>query len=318
MLFEKKIADTFRSQFLTRCDETGTVFYFSHEDFPGLQAEAYSFSSSVGHSLQGWFYHYADPIPGRILVFDHGFGGGHRAYMVEIEKLCRAGYLVFAYDHTGCMASQGENCRGLTQSLCDLNDCLNALKADPRWAQCDISVMGHSWGGFACGNIAAFHPEISRIVVLSGFVSAPRLLEQFFPGILKGYTKRILAMEQESNPRFWDRSSLDALGSTQAKVLLIYSDNDKLVTRKGSYDVLLPALEDRENVRLMLVENRGHNPNYTREASAYLGEYLAAVNKQKKQLKTDDQKAAFVASWDWKRMTAQDDTVWEAILETLA
>ena len=318
MLFEKKITDTFRSQFLTRCDETGTVFYFSHKDFPGLQAEAYAFPSSLGHSLQGWFYHYDSPIPGRLVVFDHGFGGGHRAYMVEIEKLCRAGYLVFAYDHTGCMASQGENCRGLTQSLCDLNDCLNALKNDPRYSGLDLSVMGHSWGGFACGNIAAFHPEISRIVVLSGFISAPRLLEQFFPGFLKGYTKRILELEQQSNPNFWDRSSLDALAATQAKVLLVYSGNDKLVTRKGSYDVLLPALSHRENVRLMLVENRGHNPNYTREAAAYLGQYLAAVNKQKKKLTTPEQKAAFVASWDWKRMTAQDENVWEAIWETLA
>lgn len=35
------------------------------------------------------------------------------------------------------------------QSLCDLNDCITVLKHDSRFATMDISVVGHSWGGFA-------------------------------------------------------------------------------------------------------------------------------------------------------------------------
>ncbi|MGN1347223.1 MAG: hypothetical protein ACI4V1_10600, partial [Eubacteriales bacterium] len=105
MLFDKQIEKKYREQLFNRYDENGAVFYFSAADFPGLTAEPYSFSGGAGHTLKGAFYHYGSPIADRILVFDHGMGGGHRAYMKEIEQLARHGYLVFAYDHTGCMES---------------------------------------------------------------------------------------------------------------------------------------------------------------------------------------------------------------------
>ena len=124
MIFEKKVVGIYESQFLNRCDDHGLAHYFSHTDFPGLRQQPFDFKSSLGHQMKGWFYCYDEIIPGRVVVFDHGFGGGHRSYMKEIEKLCRHGYLVYTYDHTGCMESGGENPRGLAQSLRDLNDAL--------------------------------------------------------------------------------------------------------------------------------------------------------------------------------------------------
>ena len=136
----------------TRCDDNGTAYYFSADDFAGLQKEPYPFRSSRGDLLQGYLYCYDHPIEGRLVVFDHGFGGGHRSYMKEIEMLCKHGFLVFAYDHTGCMESEGVNPNGMAQSLRDLNDCITALKQVARFANLDISVMGHSWGGFSSLN----------------------------------------------------------------------------------------------------------------------------------------------------------------------
>lgn len=83
--------------------------------------------------------------------------------MKEIERLCRAGYAVLSYDHTGCMESGGTSPKGLAQSLCDLNDCIKAIKADTRFLGIDISVVGHSWGAFSTLNITSLHPEISHI-----------------------------------------------------------------------------------------------------------------------------------------------------------
>lgn len=315
MLFEKQIVNTFRSNFLRRCDDVGTAHYFGAADFPGLNQESFRFASSCGHDLQGYFYHYANPIPGRILVFDHGFGGGHRAYMKEIEMLCRHGYLVFSYDHTGCMESGGENIRGFSQSLRDLDDCLTALKTLDRCKALDISVMGHSWGGFSTANICALHPEVSHIVVLSGFVSVELLVNQFFGGILKGYRKAILALDP--NPDYLRHNAVDSLSGTDAKVLLVYSDNDKMVNKSVHFDALKAGLSHKDNVRFLLLENKGHNPNYTEDAVKYLGEYTPALTKEQKKLKTDAQKQTFVTSWDWVRMTAQDETVWAEIFKTL-
>ena len=317
MIFEKQVVNAFKGMMYTRCDDTETVFYFSANDFPGLVAEAYPFTSSEGHTLQGYIYHYDSPKPNRLVVFDHGFGGGHRAYMKEIEKLCSHGYTVFAYDHSGCMESGGKTPGGLSHSLCDLNDCISTIKADARFAGYDISVMGHSWGAFSTMNITALHPEISHIVAMSGFVSAEEMIKTFFAGLLKGYRGAVLELEREANPRFVDFNAMKTLSESKTKALLIYSEDDQLCKRVH-YDILKAGLEGRENVRFILCQNKGHNPNYTEDAVKLLGEFGKARAKIAKNKKaTAEDKRRFVESFDWDAMTVQDDAVWAEIFEHL-
>ena len=317
MLFEKQILNMYKGMMHARCDDTETVFYFSAKDFKGLQKEPYAFTASAGHRLQGYIYRYENSIADRMIVFDHGFGGGHRAYMKEIELLCHHGYTVFAYDHTGCMESGGVSAGGMAQSLCDLNDCITAIKADARFAGLSLSVMGHSWGGFSTLNIAALHPEITHIVVLSGFVSVEELVNSFFSGLLKGYRKTVMALEREANPEFVKYHAVESLKKVDTKALLIYSDNDQMVRRRH-YDVLQAGLADRENVRLVLVTGKGHNPNYTADALKLLDDFGKKRAKfAKRKNLTAAEKAAFVASFDWNGMTAQDEAVWSEIFAHL-
>ena len=315
MLFGKQVEKIYRSNIYARQDNAHGIFYFSPEDFPGLQVHPYGFKAKAGHDLNGFFYHYDDPIPGRLVVFDHGLGNGHLAYLREIEMLARAGFLVYTYYHTGCMTSGGPDTQGFAQSLNDLDQCIKAMKAEPALSGRTISVMGHSWGGFSTGNIAALHPDVSHIVVLSGFISVEAIVSQFFGGIMGGYRKPIMAMDP--NPEYNRHCSVDSLGNSEAKILLVYSDNDKLVGKAAHFDVLKSALSHKDNVRFLLVHNKGHNPNYTEDAVKYLGEYSSAVSKQQKKLKTEAEKKAFRDSWDWDRMTAQDEAVWTEIFETL-
>lgn len=319
MIFEKQIEKVYRATLYGRCDDNGTAFYYSHKDFNGLNAQPYSFVSSAGNKLQGYFYSYEKPVPDRLIVFDHGYGGGHRSYMKEIEMLCRHGYKVFAYDHTGCMESEGEGTNGFGQSLHDLDDCITALKADDSVDTADISVMGHSWGGFSTMNIAALHPDITHVIVLSGFVSVKAMVEQNFSGLLKGYRKHIYGIEQQTNPKYVGFNGAQTLAKTKAKVLLIYSADDTLVKKEIHFDALKNSLEHKENIKLLLVENKGHNPNYTENAVKLLGEYGRAKGKaiKKKLLNTEEDKKAFVASFDWDKITEQDEKIWEEIFDTL-
>ncbi len=317
MIFEKQVVNGYKGMMHTRCDDTETVLYFSAEDFAGLQSETYAFKSSMGHTLQGYLYFYDNFIEDRLIVFDHGFGGGHRAYMKEIEKLCAHGYRVFAYDHTGCMESGGESPNGLAQSLCDLNDCITTLKADKRFTGVDISVVGHSWGAFSTLNIASLHPEISHIVALCGFVSVEEMINTFFAGPLKGYRKAVLALEQKSNPKFFTFNAVESLKNSNVRALLIYSENDHLC-RRVHYDILKEGLDKKENVRFLFVQNKGHNPNYTTDAVKLLGEFGKARAKfAKKKNTTKEEKACFVASFDWNKMTEQDEVVWGKIFAHL-
>lgn len=317
MIFEKQVVNMYKGMMHTRCDDTETVFYFSPEDFPGLQAESHSFKASAGHTLQGYFYQYENPVSGRLIVFDHGFGGGHRAYMTEIEKLCAHGYRVFAYDHTGCMASGGTTPNGLSQSLCDLNDCISMLKAEGYFENTDVSVMGHSWGAFSTLNITALHPEISHIVAMCGFVCVEDMIGTFFKGILKGYRKAVMALEKSANPKFVEYNAVKTLSESKTKALLIYSEND-MMCRRNHYDTLKAGLDGKENVKFLFVTNKGHNPNYTEEAVKYLDEFGAARAKlARNKNASKEEKAKFVASYDWKKMTEQDEAVWSVIFEHL-
>lgn len=317
MIFEEQAIKMYKGMMYTRCDDTESVFYFSADDFSHLKAEAYSFKASAGHTLKGYIYHYDDPIPNRLVVFDHGLGGGHRAYMKEIEKLCRHGYTVLAYDHTGCMESGGKDPNGLAQSLCDLNDCITAVKAQERFAGCDISVMGHSWGAFATLNITALHPEISHIVAMCGFVSVEEMINTFFSGMMKGYRKAVLALETEANPYFVHFNAIESLSKSNVSALLIYSEDDQICKREH-YDMLKAGLEGRSNIKFLLENGKGHNPNYTEDAVKYLGEFGKARTELLKNKNASSQdKATLIASFDWERMTAQDDRIWDKIFEHL-
>ncbi len=314
MIFSKQIQDFFARTLLVRHDNAQELFYFGASDFPGLCSHAFDFPSAAGHMLKGFFYHYDDPIPGRLMVFDHGMGNGHRAYMVEIERLARAGYLVYSYDHTGCMTSGGENIRGFTQSLGDLDDCLRALKAVPELKDRGISVMGHSWGGYSTMNIAARHGQITHVVSMSGFVNVERILRQHLPGPLGLYLKELMAIEQKNCPDYAQIDSVDSLKNTKARALLIASDNDPTVSPRRHFRFLRDSLSGRENIRFLEVHGRGHNPNYTDDAVAYMDRFW----KEFKKCKTPEARKAKLQSCDWKRMTAQDEQLWQKILAHFA
>ncbi len=315
MLFHRQIEAIYRKITFARYDDNGLCRYFTHNDFPGLTAQPYAFPSSHGHTLRGNFYSYSGYDSTRLILFEHGIGGGHLSYMKEIDILCRAGYRVFSYDHSGCMSSGGADTGGLSRSLCDLDDCIKALKTDGLCPD-DLSVVGHSWGGYSALNIAAFHPDIRRVVVLSGFVSVAQMIRQNFGGILRGYQKHILQMEQASNPGYAEIDGVTTLAYADTRALLIYSDDDPVIPKALHYDVLHAALQGKDTVTFRLESGKRHNPNYTKDAVALLGSFSAASKKTKKRM-TSDEKAAFCSAFDWDAMTAQDEDVWQQILAFL-
>ncbi len=318
MLFEKKVVDLVLGQLLTRQDNPHGIFYFSPEDFPGLQAHPYVFDSHKGHELKGFFYCYENPVPGKLVVFDHGMGNGHRAYMREIETLCKAGFLVYSYDHTGCMASGGKHIGGFAQSLADLDDCIKNLKREKTLADREIYVVGHSWGGFSTMNIGAIHPEVKKIVSMSGFVSVERVVKQML-GPLKPYAPAVVKAEQRENPRHSRYNALESLEKTKAQVLLIYSEDDKTVLKTEHYDPLYIKFCDADHVKFLLLNGKNHNPTYETESVIYKDDFFAKFQKalKKGKLAAPEARGEFFGGFDWWFMTAQDMAVWEQIVSHL-
>lgn len=315
MLF-KTVDNIYHDSVYKRADDTGCVFYFSSADFPSLHCESYPFFSSLGHTLSGYFYYYDGYRENRIVMFEHGMGSGHRGYMKEIETLARHGYLVFSYDHTGCMESGGETTGGFSQSLCDLNDALCALKADEKYKDFDFSVIGHSWGGFSTLNISAFH-DVKHQIALAGYISVEQILKQFFSGPLSPFFKRIYQRETQQHGVFAKSDAITALKKTSAKVLIIHSDDDKTLKCQKHFDIMKAELENRGNIAFLKVHGKNHNPNYTEDAVKYMNAFFADYKKIMNKPMSDEEKKAFRESYDWNAMTKQDGKIWEEIFRVL-
>ena len=313
----EQIINSYKGVLFRRHDADGSIFYFDYDDFDGLVKQEYCFVTQKGNKLHGGFYCYDNPVPGKLIVFDHGLANGHRSYMREIEMLCRHGYFVYAFDHTGCGNSEGDHVGGLLQSLADIDDCLNMLKNLPQVSDREIYLVGHSRGGFSSLNVIAFHPEVKKVVAMSAFVSLKTMQKQIASGILAPFRKMLFELEQKNNPDYADCSALNALEKTTTPVLLIHSLDDKTVSAKMNILSLRKQLFDRENLEFILLNGRGHSPHYTTEAAAYKDEFFKHHSRLNKKglLENDEQKSLLVDFYDWYAMTEQDEEIWEKIFK---
>lgn len=319
MIFEKQILKIYNSTLLKRHDPDGSIFYFGKEDFPGLMAEDFSFLGEKGQRLSGHFYYRDARRTDRLVIFEHGMGCGHVAYMQEINLLTTKGYTVFTYDHTGTRCSEGEHIGGFAQSLSDLDHCIKAIRTLPEYENTPLSVVGHSWGGFSTMNITAIYPEITHAVALSGFISPKAIQEQSLAGILRFYRKAVWREELDAFPHYALFDARESLKTCKTKVLIIHSRDDAIVSFDKHFSALEAAVSDNENVTFLALDGKGHNPNYTAEAVSYKDSFFTELKVRTKEgvLNTDAEKQEFVGSFDWARMTEQDMDVWEKIFAFL-
>ena len=315
MIFEKQIIDTYKKNLLVRFDDTGVVHYFSAEDFEGLFSDPFSFIGNRGQSLRGNIYYYGERSTERLVIFEHGMGAGHRAYIKEIEALAKRGFTVLSYDHTGCMESEGESIGGFAQSLADLDCCVKAVKSDPSLSKLSLSVVGHSWGAFSTLNISAIHTDITHIVAMSGFTSVRAMLKQFFKGPLRLYVPALYRLECRNVPKYAEYDAIESLKKSKAEALIIHSADDKTVSCKHHFDKMERALKNRPKTIFAKTENKGHNPNFTEGAVRIKDAFFAELTeKTKAGYFTDDaKKVEFKARYDFDKMSEQDEMFWDGV-----
>lgn len=315
MIFDKLLVSIYKKSLIHRMDNDGSVFLFDYTDFEGLRKDSFSFVSDTGARLDGGFYYYDSPKTDKLVIFDHGMGFGHRPYMREIETLCKAGYVVFSYDHEGTANSEGKNIRGLSGSVRDLNSALNAIKNTKYYEGRELIVIGHSWGGFSTKTITAFHPEVKKIIPISGLSSLEAAMEHMIPGPFKSARKAIVAFEESMNPGYANLNAADVIKSSGTKALICHSIDDPVVLVKDHHDSLKEALATTPGIRFITVNGRGHNPNFTADAvklkDAFFAEKSALEKKRK--LKTPESKEALLAKYDFRKMTEQDMTFWNQV-----
>ena len=293
--------------FAFRGDGFPQLTYFTGEDF-GAKTSSFSFLSGKNR-LYGERYFYGPGPYKAVIVFFHGIGAGHRSYSQEISALAKEGYLVYAYDNTGSMMSEGKSLINLAQSALDQKAFFAFLDGEKQAQGLPRYCCGHSWGGYAA--LLSLLPEyrVAKTVSMAGFLTVPSILEynapilKKFKGATKAYLKRKFGV-------LGTMDLVEVINQTKAKVLYIQGDADKTCPNAICFD-RLKAEAKNPNLRLMLVPNRGHQPYWTVESGKYFEEVFS-----KRKMASRNRDLGFEI--DYARLNEDDPKVMKAIIDFFA
>lgn len=297
-----------------RCMGDKRLKYFTHEDFEGLKAAPVEFKSNKGQILKGNLYLKSGiRRPCALVIFSHGFGGGHLSYMTEINTFARNGFAVLAYDNTGTFASQGDSLVGFFQGVRDLNAAVNYARSNEKLKNLPIILAGHSWGGYSVCQALAECKGISGAVAFSAPETGYQVIcEQISAkaGFLLPLFKIIFFLKEGKASL---RKCSDALSKTNVPTLLLHGDCDPVV-KPAESPVTSPAVQANSSITTIMYENRRHNVYQTAESEEYLGEVMAGIQALKKIKKPSREEIEFCYDIDYELITREDPIVMQTVI----
>jgi len=252
--------------------------------YPKLKREKEEILTKENIKLVGYWYNRKDNES--IIVFSQGIGTRVIGYINEINYFATNGYTVFAFDNTGCGESEGENIRGLPQSVVDLDCVLSHIENSDEYKDEKIFLYGHSWGGFAVCAVNNFNHKISGIVERSGFNDTASMIKRVVTerqnkiaaGIIEPFVK---IYEFIKFGKYTNATAVNGINSVDCPVMIMHSYDDTVVP----YDVGIANFKDKITnpfVTFKLYENRNHivtakDGNYDYEVLREIKEFFDAV-----------------------------------------
>ncbi len=252
-----------------RYDGNPRLDYLYPEDL-GILHDDFSFRSGR-YLLRGSRYWAIGKPTKALVVFFHGIGAGRNAYMKEIASLAKEGYLVYAYDNTGCMDSEGNNIKGLGQTAKDQEAFFAWLGQDERAKGLKRYAVGHSWGGYSALLAAKKDFGVEKIVSLAGFSQPSRQYASYLrPRWLRIFRWEIRFFLVLQLGRYGDIDAVKRIKASEAKVLYIQGNEDSMVPMEAGMNDLRKRLGKRPNTEFVIVNRQGHNPYLSVKAEKYL------------------------------------------------
>lgn len=329
LLFSAFIALMFRianimikSNFDQRYDDKHTLKYFTVDDFENLKNEPLEFVSNEGQTLRGFLYSstLVDEFKG-LMIIAHGLGAGHLQYTTEINYFAQEGYLVFAFDDTGCNLSDGEKIKGVTQGLIDLDYALKYIDQNEKLKEMDKFIFGHSMGGYAACNITSLNKtKIKGIVALAPFKDEPSMLYEQFRAMTnlkyKLVYKLLVKKFRERFGSITDINTIDSLKKSDVPILIVAGDQDPIIDFYSNFLIFQDELKDRPNCHFLSVEERFHRPNLSKEAAKYdddTNHELQSIHAEYKGETPQERIDQFYQSLDYNLLVQMDMNVMKQI-----
>lgn len=264
-------------------------------DFKNLLSEEFSFISN-GETIKGKVY-YRKKADGDIILICHGYGAGHEAYLTEINSFAQKGYTVIGFDYRGCVNSSGI----LTHfggSIIDTLACYEYLKSNMLLDGKKLYLWGHSWGAYTALCSSQFI-KAEKIIALCPFDTPVKVLTKFtlpyekkFSSILIPYRFLYLKFKYKN---YGNISAFKSIEKTNIPTLIIVGEKD-VVAPKLTYNFT------KDNVKLVRLRDKGHNPYNTVKAEEYLNKTLYDLSQSLDIKKT-------LSQVDYNLITLQDEQV---------
>ena len=245
-----------------------------------------------------------------VIVFAHGIGSNHVAYLPTITSLVDRGWRIFAYDATGSGTSEGKSTVGLAQSAKDLDRAVNYVENNSVFANMPIFVMGHSWGGYASAAVLNLDHDIKGCVSMSGYNSPMDELNEYTENLFgdKAFlvTPFVWTYNKLHAGRFASYSAVDGLNKSDIPALIIHGDNDQIVKYYGAAIIANQGRIKNQNVQYYTFETEGKD---THNGFFHTSEYLEYYKNEIKPLEdalpekpSDEEKEAFYAAIDKEKL----------------
>ncbi|MBQ6431104.1 MAG: alpha/beta fold hydrolase [Oscillospiraceae bacterium] len=260
-------AAAYASQFSDRA-ETPEAYRYSEAQFPALTAVTISYTNHSNDRMSGCLYTAEGVEPDGLIVFAHGMGCGHRAYLNVISFFADNGYAVFAYDASGYDSSGGTSTRGVQQAVLDLDAAITVAELMTKDADLPVFLFGHSLGAYAACAVLAEHPEVRAVASLAGFNSTADLLKARygFAGLL--LTPGALLWERLRFGSAAEDSAMKGFAASDARVLIVHSSDDNEVPIECGLDLYASAYESDPRFTLLRLDGKGHGGLFTGDVPA--------------------------------------------------
>lgn len=228
--------------------------------------------------------------------------------MAEINELCKQGYKVLALDYTGCGDSKGKYLGSIYTPTKDVLELLDLLNLDN-----EIVLVGHSLGGFTALRILNVRKDITKAVILAGFIKPELELSNFIKS--KFIIKGILRYEKKMGGNLFELDNLEYLKNTKDSIFFIQSIDDQMV----AYESALKIVEEinNPNIKILKMSGRKHNPTYTDNAVKYMNEVFSKFNLlvKEKKIKTKEDRLNYFKDISLEKLVKQDSNLFSEIVK---
>lgn len=178
-----------------------SLLFFNNINYGQPTCDTLIFDSH-GYRVAGYFYS-SDYPNSPSLIFTQGFMETGDLWGIG-KSLSAKGINVFMFDFRGCFQSEGK--QGLMNSQEDIGAALDFLTSDPMAETylidtSNIIIGGYSYGGHMSLLYAIHHPEVRKVLSISGGdLGIFGELIQASPDLRKGYTNFFQSIKKPNGP----------------------------------------------------------------------------------------------------------------------